>query len=410
MSEPDVAIVGAGAAGLATAIFAARRAPGLRIVLLESARTPGAKILISGGGRCNLTNREVGPADFWQPSSATVRRVLKALPVSETVRFFAELGVSVHEEPDGKLFPDSNRARTVLDALLGEQRRLGVELRCSARVETITKVAGGFELQTHAGPLRAGRVVLTTGGRSVPKSGSDGHGYELARSLGHGLVPPTPALAPLVLEGDFHSKLMGVTLPAELGLSGAGEHPRRLRGSLLFTHFGLSGPLALDASRFWHRARLEGRALQLTLGFYPGLDFAAVETQLLRTAGERPGLTLLGALRQDFAQSLAEALLGALGLSLEGTLGRLTRDDRRRLVAGLTAWPVQVRDSRGYNFAEATSGGVPLSEVEAGGLVSRLCPGLHFAGEILDVDGRLGGFNFQWAWSSGFVVGRALAG
>lgn len=405
----DVAIVGAGAAGLATAIFLLREQPGLGVVLLEGARRPGAKILVSGGGRCNVSNREVGPADFWAPGSGFVRRVLKALPVDATRVFFAQLGVGLHEEERGKLFPDSGQARSVLEALLREAARLGAELRCGARVERLARHDAGFSLATSSGDLTARRVLLACGGRSLPKSGSDGHGFTLARGLGHGLVEPTPALAPLTLAGDFHAALAGVSLPVEVTVLVAGERPRRLGGSLLFTHFGVSGPAALDASRFWHRARLLGREVQVRVSFLPGRDQPAFEDQLLGLALERPKLGCLGALALQLPGSLAEALLRELRLDPARPLSQLPREERRRLARAVLEWPLPVTGSRGWNFAEATAGGVPLAEVEAATLESRLCPGLYFAGEILDVDGRLGGFNFQWAWASARVAARGLA-
>lgn len=405
----DVAIVGAGAAGLATAIFLLREQPGLGVVLLEGARRPGAKILVSGGGRCNVSNREVGPADFWAPASGFVRRVLKALPVDATRVFFAQLGVGLHEEERGKLFPDSGQARSVLEALLREAARLGAALRCGARVERLARHDAGFSLGTSSGDLTARRVLLACGGRSLPKSGSDGHGFTLARGLGHGLVEPTPALAPLTLAGDFHAALAGVSLPVELTVLVAGERPRRLGGSLLFTHFGVSGPAALDASRFWHRARLLGREVQVRVSFLPDRDQPAFEDQLLGLALERPKLGCLGALALHLPGSLAEALLRELRLDPARPLSQLPREERRRLARAVLEWPLPVTGSRGWNFAEATAGGVPLAEVEAATLESRLCPGLYFAGEILDVDGRLGGFNFQWAWASARVAARGLA-
>ena len=273
----------------------------------------------------------------------------------------------------------------------------------------MTRADDGFELDTAAGAVRARRVLLASGGRSLPKSGSDGHGYALARGLGHGLVEPTPALAPLVLAGDFHVGLSGVSVPVELAVRVAGERSQRVRGALLFTHFGVSGPAALDASRFWHRATLQAREVSTNVSFRPGLDHAALDARLLAVGRERPRLGCLGALSQDLPESLAAALVRALGLEPARPLGQLARDDRRRLVQGLLEWPLPVTGSRGWSFAEVTSGGVPLSEVEAGTLESRLCPGLHFAGEILDVDGRLGGFNFQWAWASARVAARGLA-
>lgn len=408
-AQADVVVVGAGAAGLATAIFLSRRAPRARVVLLESARRPGAKILVSGGGRCNVTNREVDAADFWRPSSGFVRRVLRALPVAETIDFFSDLGVGLHEEEHGKLFPDTQRAGTVLQALLGEVAARGAQLVCGARVQTLARDDAGFLVSTGAGTWRAPRVVLATGGRSLPKSGSDGSGYALARALGHGLVEPTPALAPLLVAGALYPRLGGVTLPAEISVHVAGASPRRVRGSLLFTHFGLSGPAALDASRFVLRAQAEARALRATVSFRPGCELASVDTQLLELARTRPHLSLEHALGLALPSRLAGALPSACALDPGATLGRLTRDQRRRLARAQVEWPLDVRGARGWNFAEATSGGVPLDEVDAATLESRLCRGLHFAGEVLDVDGRLGGFNFQWAWASASVAARGVA-
>jgi len=253
-----VAIVGAGAAGLATAIFAARRNPRLAIALLDGAKKPGAKILISGGGRCNVTNTVVAATDFHGGSRHVVRRILAAFTAEDAAAFFRDLGVPLHVEEDGKLFPDSGCARTVLDALLAEARRLDVRLLTGHRV---TGLSRGFALETSAGALHAPHVVLATGGLSLPKSGSDGTGHRLAASLGHTIVPCTPALAPLVLDGDFHVALSGVAHPVELVVRADRDKPARVRGALLWTHFGVSGPAALDASRLWHRARIDGRAV-----------------------------------------------------------------------------------------------------------------------------------------------------
>jgi len=405
----DVVIVGAGAAGLATAIFAARGAPGARIVLLDGARTPGAKILVSGGGRCNVTNRVVGERDFWGGSRPVIRRVLRAFPAEAAVELFRELGVPLHEEEHGKLFPDSHKARGVLEALLREAARLGVALRCGERVSALTKADGGLLVGSTRGEARAARVVLATGGLSLPKSGSDGFGLELARRLGHEVVPTTPALAPLVLDGDFHRPLSGVSCPVELTLRAAADKPLRIAGALLFTHFGVSGPAALDISRHVLRARLEGRKVELWANLLPARDEAWADRALVELAGHNPHLRLAGALGRELPAALAERVLAVLELDPQTPLGRLPREARKRLAHALCAWPLAVRDSRGYAFAEVTAGGVALTEVDPATLESRKQPGLHLVGEILDVDGRLGGFNFQWSWSSGYVAGSSIA-
>jgi predicted Rossmann fold flavoprotein len=407
----DVLIVGGGAAGLAAAIFARRAAPHLRVVVAEGARRPGAKILVSGGSRCNVTNRVVTERDFNGGSPAVIRRVLRALPVADTIRFFAESGVALHEEAHGKLFPVSNRARDVLDALLRALNASGAELVTGLRVLDVTCARHGFDVATTAATLRPRAVVLATGGLALPKSGSDGAGLGIAERLGHTVVPTTPALAPLLLDagnGSLHLELQGLTHDAELVLTVEGRVARRIAGSLVWTHFGISGPAALDMSRHWLRARLEGRPAQLSLNLHPGRAFEAVDAAWRTLARTHPRQSLGAALGRELPGSLAAVLLERLGVDPVVPLALLPRDARRRLVHAVTGWSLPVTGSRGYTYAEATAGGVPLGEIDPATMASRRCRGLFLAGEILDVDGRLGGFNFQWAWASAKAAGEGL--
>lgn len=407
----DAAIVGAGAAGLTTAIFAARAAPALSLLVLDGAARPGAKILVSGGSRCNVTNVAVDERDFWGGRPATVRRILRAFSAARTVAFFRELGVALHEEADGKLFPDSNRSRDVLDALLAEIGRTGGTLLAAHRVTDVSREGDRFAVVCGRTEISAARVVLATGGRSLPKTGSDGFGLELARRLGHTLVETTPALAPLTLDPaePLHRGLSGVSHEVMLTVWVEGSAAAQLRGPMLWTHFGVSGPAALNASRHWARARIANRPVEIKVSFVPGHRFEDVEDVWARAAAERPRTTVLSFLSRTLPASAAAALLAALPLDGAITLAHLTRADRRRLVHALTAYPLPVVDTRGYSFAEATAGGVALDEIDPATMESRVCRGLHLVGEMLDVDGRLGGFNFQWAWSTGFVAGTALA-
>lgn len=415
---PQVLIVGGGAAGLATAIFAARAAEAggapvdgrPRIILLDGARTLGAKILVSGGSRCNVTNARVDPTDFWRSGSPFVRQVLRALPVPETVAFFEEIGVTLKEEPLGKLFPTTNKSRTVLDALVREANRLAVEIHTSCRVEGLAREGEGWRVFTSSGPWSAQRVVLATGGLSLPKTGSDGFGFTLARECGHHIVPPVPALEPLILGGDFHLPLSGIAHEAAIRISRPGEKAVDLTGSLLWTHFGISGPLALDASRFVRRARLDQTPAALTLSFIPNMNAEALDQHLITAARDRPSLHVATELVRSFALTQAiAARLAAHAMGRDEPLSKVTREKRHALVRALSAFPLDVTDGRGYNFAEVTSGGVALDEVNPKTMESRLAQGLYFVGEILDVDGRIGGFNFQWAWSTAKIAGRALA-
>jgi predicted Rossmann fold flavoprotein len=381
------------------------------VLLLDSARRPGAKILVSGGSRCNVTNVAVSDADFWGGRRSIVRRIIRAFPVRDTIGFFRDIGVALHEEADGKLFPDTQRARDVLDALLTETGRAGATLAADTRVLDVVRDADGFRIVTNHGDVRSARVVLATGGQSLPKSGSDGAGYGVAWRLGHTVVPTTPALVPLLLGSDadpMHRELSGVAQPVELMLRVDGARPVRLTGSLLWTHFGISGPVTLDMSRHWLRAQLEGRPAWLTVSLCPGLPFEELDAWWISQAAGRPQTSLLGALSALVPASVAAAILRRLSLDAGTPLAHVRRDDRRRLSHALVAWPLDVIGSRGYNYAEATAGGIALNEIDPATMQSRICPGLFLVGEILDVDGRIGGFNFQWAWSSARVAGTAL--
>ena len=388
-------------------------------MLIEGAKKPGAKILVSGGSRCNLTNAIVTEHDFWGGRSTIVRRVLRAFPVDETVAFFRELGVRVHEEGGGKLFPDSNRAREVLDALVRETGRVGATLLPDLRVLDVSVAGEGFELATTAGAIHAKAVVLATGGQSLPKSGSDGGGFVMARRLGHTIVPPTPGLVPLVLEDagspggpgsaiPLHRALAGVSQDVELTIWIDRAAATRLEGALLWTHMGVSGPVAMNASRHWLRAGLEGQTISITINFFPGLSFEALDRRWTALSGERPATSLLHALATMLPASVAAALIARLDLDGTIQLAHLPREDRRRLAHALVAWPLAVTGTRGYNYAEVTAGGVALGEIDPSTMQSRVCAGLYLVGEILDVDGRIGGFNFQWAWSSARVAGADL--
>lgn len=405
----DIAIIGAGAAGLATAIFAARRKPSLRIVAFDGAVRLGAKILAAGGGRCNVTNRTVTADDYNGGSRNTIRNVLAAFSVPKTVTFFAEIGVTLHEEENGKLFPDSNKARDVVDALVREAVDRGVSLLADHRVSGITIKDAGFSISTSRGVFSAKRVVLATGGLSMPQTGSDGGGFALAQRLGHSLVPTTPALVPLILDGDFHASLSGISQEVEVTIHASGRKKVSVRGPLLWTHFGASGPAILDISRHWHRARLEKRDVTVTASMLPGEEFTTLEHKLMELAADHPKTFLRNTLSGWLPARVADTVLAYLEIRGEIPLAHLSREQRRRLAHALLEWPLPVRDSRGYAHAEITAGGVPLDEIHAATLESRKHPGLYLVGEILDVDGRIGGFNFQWAWSTAAVAAQTLA-
>jgi hypothetical protein len=388
----DIAIIGAGAAGLTAAIFARRTAPGARVVALDGAPKIGAKILISGGGRCNVTH-DVVTADDFNGNRNAIGKVLRTFTAEQTAEWFASMGVFLKREETGKLFPTTDRARSVVDALLRECE--GVEIRTGARVATIAVDGASMTLETTNGErVTASKIILATGGRSIPKTGSDGGGYALARALGHTITETFPALVPLLLERDhWMTSLSGTSVDAELSVR-AGKVLARHRGSLLFTHFGLSGPVVLDVSRHW----IASNGGELVANFLPGETFESLEAAFM--AEKNPHATIGSVLRRRIPERLLTAIAGD-----SPPLGKMKKEERRRIVRALVESVVPVERDRGFDFAEVTAGGVPLNEIELDTMASRKCDGLYLCGEILDVDGRIGGYNFQWAWASGRLAG-----
>jgi predicted Rossmann fold flavoprotein len=398
----DLAIVGAGAAGLMAGIQAGRTDPSRSIVLLDGARSIGAKIRVSGGGRCNVTHERVDETAFAGSSRHAIRKVLLRFDVPRTVAFFEELGVPLKREETGKLFPVTDDARTVLDALLRAARTAGAEIRNPWRVETITAADRGFDLNSVTGAsLNARRVILATGGRSIPKSGSDGHGYAIAEALGHTISPVFPALVPLLLaDSSFIRALGGISTPATLSVrSTSGGAPVSFTGSVLCTHFGLSGPTTLDISRYLVERLSTDAGTELRINWLPEESVESADL-LLRDPG---GTTFGRLLAARLPERLARALCVAAGV--DPSARQATREERRALAETLCNLRLPVSGTRGFHYAEVTAGGVPLSELRLETMESRVCPGLHLCGEICDVDGRIGGFNFQWAWASGYVAG-----
>jgi len=430
-TDVDIVVVGAGAAGLAAAIFAAQAQPQLRIVLLDGAQKVGAKILVSGGGRCNVTHARVTASDFHTPHRA-VERVLKRFDEQATVSWFKSLGVALKQEPTGKLFPISDSARTVLEALLTRCQALGLRVLTEHRVRSIKPTAIGFEVVHDAGRLVAQRVIMATGGRSLPKTGSDGLGWAIVQSLGHTVTATQPALVPLVLADTFfHAGLSGISHEASLVTRVQAKTVNRCTGSLLWTHFGVSGPVVLDASRFWVMANAQGLNSTISISFVPQEDFEAIDRWLAPKDKHARCKTVAITLAQRLPRRVVKALCAYVeALEQEKTkrmgkrtstgpggsrdtggtvLSQLPRDTRRALTQALTGLPLPVVRSRGWNQAEVTAGGVPLDEVNLRTMASRHVPGLHLAGEMLDCDGRIGGFNFQWAWATGYIAGLSAA-
>ncbi len=399
-------MIGAGGAGLMAAITAGREGRH-SIVLLDSRNKVGAKILISGGTRCNVTNKAVIASDYQGGAKHFLRHVFDAFPPDKTIRFFEEIGIRLVLEPTGKYFPTTNSGRTVLEALLKELNRVQVPLQTNVRITTIQKKADYFELISENQRFYARRVVLATGGLSYPETGSDGTGFLMAKELGHHIVPTSPALTPLTSDDVQWQGLSGITLEARLSFFSHGKKKAESRGSFLFTHFGFSGPAVLDLSRHYATSSAEDKRIEAN--FIPSQN-----EELLSKAFEKAKHShqrIHNFLSEQFLlpARFAEIIVQKLGWVHEKSMKDCSASDRSRLVQALLRASLRVSGVLGYKKAEVTAGGVDLRQVNVATLESKIVPGLFFAGEILDVDGRIGGFNFQWAWSSGVVAGHGAA-
>ncbi len=402
-------VVGAGAAGLMAAIAAASVGVG-PILVLERSRDGGRKILISGGGRCNVLPSTLDPRDFVTASSPnSLRKLLLDWPLAEQRFFFeAELEIPLAlEEASGKLFPVSNRARDVRDALVREVRGSGSSIRFDTSVEDLVppKASGApwTVILSDGQQVDARAVVLASGGLSVPATGSDGTGLRILARLGHTVNPLYPALTPLVAEPPVHSDLAGVSLEVTLEVPGV-RGRSRVRGGFLFTHRGYSGPSVLNLSHLATLGRAEGR----TPPFLVSWSHHTVDDWDDRLR-ENPGSRVRAVVRESLPQRLADRLIDEAGVTSETSLAQLGRADRRRLASLLGAYPLPCTGDEGYRKAEVTGGGIALEEVNPRNMESRIRPGLYLCGELLDAFGPIGGYNFAWAWATGRRAGLGAA-
>ncbi|MFM8584145.1 MAG: NAD(P)/FAD-dependent oxidoreductase [Planctomycetaceae bacterium] len=420
--EWDVAVLGAGAAGLLSAARLAER--GLRTLLLEKNRRPGVKILMSGGTRCNLTHDTTprGIAEAYGAQGAFLRAPLAALGPSELVALFHAEGVATQVEPGGKVFPQSNRAADVLAALLRRVQRTTCRLETEVTVTGLRPVATGWEVQTATGPVAARQVLVSVGGASYPGSGTTGDGYGWLRGLGHTIVSPRPALVPLLSEAGWVRALAGVTLErvgvalqTARGASGSGRRERRLApsrcgwpaGGFLFTHRGISGPAVLNLSREY-TALPNDEPAEVLCNFLPDLEEGELREllrQRMEGGGARPAQRLLEGL---LPQRVADTLCQLAGIVETTRIAELPKRSRDALLTQLRQCALPVRGTAGMAKAEVTAGGVALDEVDSRTMASRRCPGLYLAGEILDLDGPIGGDNFQAAFSTGWLAAERM--
>ena len=405
----DAIVLGAGAAGLVAAERAAVR--GRRTLLLEKGKKPGVKILMSGGTRCNITHDcdARGIIDAFGPNGKFLHSALAALGPRETVQLFENEGVPTKVEDTGKVFPVSDRAVDVLDALLRRLHASGATLALQEPAKAVTaEPGGGFRVSTPLREVTCETLLVTTGGLSFPGCGTTGDGYAFARAFGHTVTATRPALVPLTARPAWVADLKGVTLPdVRLTVIDAGRPLSARRGSLLFAHFGLTGPAPLDVSRAVTGHASPG-SLTAELDLLPGLPEPAFD-EAVRVESAAHGKKLLAVVLADrLTRRVADVVVTQAGLPVGRTAAALSKADRARVVAGVKRLGVPLSGSLGYEKAEVTAGGVSLDEVDSRTMQSKRQPGLYFAGEVLDLDGWIGGYNFQSAWSTGWLAGGRI--
>lgn len=403
----NIAVIGGGAAGLMAAIAAAENGA-KNIILLEGNKRCGTKILMSGGTRCNVTNVSVSADDFFGGSRNFIKNVLKGFDDKAAIDFFKRLGVTLKLEDTGKYFPEDDRASSVLWALVHRAEELKINIRMFSKVNKVSFSEGEFTLTAEKSAFKAEKVIITTGGKSYPSTGSDGSGYTIAAAFGHHINETFPALTPVLLNEPLLASISGVTIQARLMLFLNGKKHVEFEGSLLFTHFGISGPAVLNISR--EAARLKNEKPELLINFVPSYSYENMMLLLKETGKKNSDKTLSGFLKTLMPVSLAEVILKKAGILPDRRFNSISKDEMKMLVKTLTGCSLNFTGVKGFQQAEATAGGVRLEEIKYQTMESRLQGGLYFAGEILDVDGLLGGYNFQWAWSSGYIAGKSAAG
>lgn len=394
MERYDVMILGAGAAGMMAAIEAGFR--GRRVLIVDHAKAAGEKIRISGGGRCNFTNLGLGMERFLSKNPRFALSALKRFTPLDFVARVDAAGIAWHEKALGQLFCNGS-AKEIVAMLLADMGRAKVALWLGCSLGEVRREASGFVVETERGPVHAAKVIVATGGKSIPKMGATGYGYRVAESFGLPLTETRPALVPLTFaeqELVWMAPLSGIALPVQArATQGPGFDE-----AVLFTHRGLSGPAILQISSYWR----EGQAVRLAL--CPGVEVAAALRRAKAANGRQTVRTALAALVPD---RLASVLAGQLGFG-EAMLAPLAGAELDQIARHIEGWSLMPVGSEGYRTAEATLGGVDTDALDGRTMEARAVPGLYFVGEVVDVTGWLGGYNFQWAWSSGWAAGQAV--
>lgn len=407
MKERNIVIIGGGASGLVAAIVAARQ--GAKVTVLEKLASVGKKILATGNGRCNMTNAELGMHHFHSSDPTFFRPALEVFGFEKTIAFFHEIGVETLQQKSTKIFPLSLQASSVVDLLRDEAQNLGVAIHINSEVSGLTKTEKGFVVVVEGAPaLDAEKVLIATGGKAAAHLGSDGAGYKLAKVFGHTITPLFPTLVQLRSNAKYLKKISGVKFEGTMMLLIDGEEVQRETGDILFTDYGVSGNTVIDISRNAAKALEEKRLVKIRMNLMPMFDRKALDAMMLRRFENRPKKSLtfsmVGLVNKKLAPIIVNETIGE-----DKMAAHTSKKERLKLVDFMQNWELEITGTQEFKRAEATAGGIRVDEVDAQTMESKKIKGLYLAGEVLDVDGDCGGYNLQWAWSSGYLAGLSMA-
>lgn len=406
----DAIIIGAGASGLVCAITAAKNSK--KVLLIEKNSKVGRKILYTGNGRCNITNTSVvedsrNPVHYHGKFPKFVIPALNQFSLADTTEFFSKLGLEFIVESDGRCFPSSNQAQSVVDVLREELERLNVEILLDTPVEEVS-CANRFVVTAGGKDYQSKKLVIATGGKSYPKFGSSGDGYTFAKKLGHSLVETYPAYVPLTVDDPICKELQGLKLETEVRVFTEGKQVAINSGTLMFAHFGLSAPVVLELSRKISELLAQKKQVVLKVNLLPGVPREKLDNFLKERFARLHHKTLRNCFVGLLPQKLFPAMLNASKIDGDTNCAQVSKDIRSKIAELLSAYPFKVSGTQGFEEAHFTAGGVNVKEVNPNTMESKLHPGLFLCGEVLDIDGDCGGYNLQWAWSSGYVAGMNI--
>ena len=400
------AIIGGGAAGLMAAITAARA--GVKVDLYEQNHDVGKKILASGNGRCNISNTSLSSDDYFGNHPSFVSFALKQFDFKTFERFCGSIGLSLDVKPDGRCYPLSNEARSVQQVLKRYALHVGVNASTQSAVASVERISEKFMVTCAKKREVYDKLLICTGSPAAPQLGGNGSGWKFAESLGHTIVPAYPSLVGLHLAERWHERMSGVKREAEVTLYVDGKKEITVGGDLLFTRYGVSGFAVLDISSYASPALLRGRRVMVGINLLPSFDRQGLVSHLQRTAKSAPFLTLKALLEGVLPHKISMTLLASL--KIDGEMPAIDAGAKvfRSVAAKILDWRFEVTETHGYKHAEVAGGGVDTTEVDARTMESKRVPGLYFAGEVLDIVGKRGGYNLHFAWASGYLAGRGV--